>query len=191
MFMTASNLTVVTPLAALPEAAPAADPATAWPGQAAIIPAAMVAPAAPAVVDDPVPGEVSGVIELFATQLAKVAFPEIDAASLRRAADELRVEARAVARAREALDAALASFAARRVALGEIAARAIAYARIYSQAHPDRTALATAIAALSETRPVAVAAAAGAATGKRRGRPPRHSAELFDAPAEPPAAEPT
>lgn len=187
MFMTASNLTVVTPLAASPEAAPAADPASARPGQAAIVPAAMVAPAA---ADDPVPGEVSGVIELFATQLAKVAFPEIDAGSLRRAADELRAEARAVARAREALDAALASFAARRVALGEIAARAIAYARIYSQAHPDRTALATAIAALSETRPVVIAAATGA-TGKRRGRPPRRSAELFDTPAEPPAAEPT
>ncbi|HEX8113701.1 MAG TPA: hypothetical protein VF516_38480, partial [Kofleriaceae bacterium] len=94
--MTASNLTVVTPLAASPEAK-AADPATAWPGQAAIVPAAMVAPA---VADDPVPSEVSGAIELFATQLSKVSFPEVDAASLRRAADELRAEARAVARAR-------------------------------------------------------------------------------------------
>lgn len=189
--MTASKLTALTPRAASQEAEPA-DP-SAWPGQAAIVPAAMVAPVAPATADDPVPGDVSGVIELFATQLAKVAFPEIDAASLRRAADELRTEARAVARARETLDAALASFAARRVALGEIAGRAIAYARIYSQAHPDRTALATAIAALSETKPVAVAAAAGAATGKRRGRPPRRSAELFersDAPAESPGVEP-
>src|SRR5215468_6205039 len=174
MFMTASNLTVLTPRAASPEA-DLADSA-ARPGQGAIVPAAM----APASADDPVPGDVGGVIELFTTQLAKVAFPEIDAATLRRAADELRAEAQAVARARGALDAALTSFAARRVALGEIAARAIAYARIYSQAHPDRTALATAIAALSETRPVTVAAAAGAATGKRRGRPPRHSAELFE-----------
>lgn len=192
--MKASNLTALTPRAASQEAE-LADP-SAWPGQAAIVPAAMVASAS---ADDPVPGDVSGVIELFSTQLAKVAFPEVDAASLRRAADELRTEARAVARAREALDAALASFAARRVALGEIAARAIAYARIYSQAHPDRTALATAIAALSETKPVAVAAAAGAVTGKRRGRPPRRSPELFErsetageiyAPGEPPAVEP-
>lgn len=137
--------------------------------------------------DDPVPAEVSGVIELFTTQLAKVAFPEIDAGSLRRQADELRAEAKAVVRAREALDATLASFATRQVALGETAARAIAYARIYSQAHPDRAALATAIAALSETKPVAVASAA--ATGKRRGRPPKHSAELFDAPAAPPPPE--
>jgi hypothetical protein len=193
MFMTVSNLTALSPRAASKEAQ-SADPA-AWPGQAAIAPAATVAPLAPASADDPVPDDVSGVIELFSTQLAKVAFPDIDAGSLRRAADELRTEARAVARAREALDAALTSFAARRVALGEVAARAIAYARIYSQAHPDRTALATAIAALSETKPAAIAATAGAATGKRRGRPPRRSAELFersesDAPGEPPAVEP-
>jgi len=162
------------------------DAAGGWPGQAALVPMAMVAPAA---AEDPVPSEVSGVIELYATQLAKVAFPEIDAGSLRRQADELRAEARSVARAREALDAALASFAARRVALGETAARAVAYARIYSQAHPDRAALATAIAALSETKPVAVAAATGTATGKRRGRPPRRSAELFDTSDEPSPAE--
>ena len=142
--------------------------------------------------DDPVPGEVRGVIELFATELAKVAFPEIDAGSLRRQADELRAEARAVAKAREALDAALASLAARRSALGDVAGRAIAYARIYSQAHPDRTALATAIAALSA--PVPAVAAAGTATGRRRGRPPRRSAELFDpapaaAPDEPAAGD--
>jgi hypothetical protein len=163
MFMTASNLTVVTPSAASPEAKVGAT-----------------APAISVVAEDPVPGEVSGVIELYATQLAKVSFPEIDAGSLRRAADELRVEARAVARAR---------FAVRRAALGETAARAIAYARIYSEAHPDRAALATAIAALSETKPVAVAAASGTATGKRRGRPPRRGAELFDAAAEPPAGD--
>ena len=190
--MKTSNSTALSPRAASPEAEPADPPAA--PGQAAIVPAAMVASLAPASADDPVPGDVSGVIELFSTQLAKVAFPEIDAATLRRAADELRAEAQVVARARGALDAALSSFAARRVALGEIAARAIAYARIYSQAYPDRTALATAIAALSETKPVAVAAAAGAGTGKRRGRPPRRSAELFerstDAPGEAPPVEP-
>ena len=173
--MTASNLTVLTPRADSQE----------------VEPAAMVPPLASATADDPVPGDVSGVIELFSTQLAKVAFPEIDAGSLRRQADELRAEAKLVTRAREALDAALAGYARRRAALGETAARAIAYARIYSQAHPDRTALATAIAALSETQPVAVAAVAGAATGKRRGRPPRRSAELFErSETDEPAVEP-
>lgn len=176
--MPASNLTSVSSFASTNAEA------AGWPVQSALLPGTLIAPAAE---DDPVPPEVAGVIELYATQLAKVAFPEIDAATLRKQADEVRAEARSVALAREALDAALASFAARRVALGETAARAVAYARIYSQAHPDRAALAAAIAALSETKPVAVAAASGAgsATGKRRGRPPRRSAELFDAAGDP------
>ncbi len=130
-------------------------------------------------VDDPVPSEVHAVIDLFASQLAKVAFPEIDAASLRRQAEELRTEAKAVARAREALEVAQQGFASRLSALTDTAGRAVAYARIYSEAHPDRTALATAIAALSEPRtppPPTLTA-----NGKRRGRPPRRSAELFDA----------
>jgi ABC-type transporter Mla subunit MlaD len=138
-------------------------------------------------VEDPVPSEVHAVIDLFATQLAKVAFPEIDAGSLRRQADELRTAAKAVARARDALDAALATFAARMTALTGTATRAIAYARIYSDAHPDRQALATAIEALSH--PAAPPAASLTVNGKRRGRPPRRSAELFDAGGAPAEAD--
>ncbi|HEU4731836.1 MAG TPA: hypothetical protein VFT22_28270 [Kofleriaceae bacterium] len=139
-------------------------------------------------IDDPVPAEVRAVIDLYANQLAKVSFPEIDAASLRRQADELRAEARVVARARDALEAQLASLAARKAVLAETAARAVAYARIYSEAHPDRAALASAIAALS--RPPPPAPEAGALPpGKRRGRPPRRGAELFDAPTPPPAVD--
>jgi hypothetical protein len=131
-------------------------------------------------VDDPVPAAIHAVIDLFATQLAKIAFPEIDAATLRRQADELRAEAAAVTRARAALDAALASCGARATALADTARRAVAYAQIYSAAHPERRDLATAIAALSEPAPVT---ADVAVQGKRRGRPPRRSAELFDVPA--------
>lgn len=131
-------------------------------------------------VEDAVPASVQAVIELFASQLAKVSFPDIDASTLKRQADELRSEARAVARAREQLDALLASFAARTSALTDTASRAVAYARIYSEAHPERSALTTALAALSS--PAAAAAAPGlTANGKRRGRPPKRSAELFDA----------
>jgi len=130
-------------------------------------------------VEDPVPPAIHAVIELFATQLAKVAFPEVDAGSLRRQADDVRNEAKVVARAREALDAALAGLATRMATLDATAARAVAYARIYSEAHPDRAALATALAALSDPAPPIVTGVT--ATGKRRGRPPRRSAELFDA----------
>src|SRR5207249_1427154 len=92
--MPVSNLTSMSSFASADADAEAAG----WPVQSALLPTAMVAPAA---AEDPVPPEVAGVIELYATQLAKVAFPEIDAASLRRQADELRVEARSVAKARE------------------------------------------------------------------------------------------
>jgi len=140
-----------------------------------------VGPVTSAAVEDPVPAEVHSVIELFASQLAKVSFPDIDAGALRRQADELRGEAKAVARAREALDTALASYAKRLAGLGETATRALAYARIYSEAHPERHDLAAAITAQSEPAPAA-AASGLTASGKRRGRPPRRSAELFEAP---------
>jgi len=146
-------------------------------------------PVASPSIEDPVPAEVHAVIELFANQLAKVSFPDIDAGALRRQADELRTEAKAVARAREALDAALAMLDTRRATLTETAKRAVAYARIYSEAHPDRHALAAAIAELSGPRPAA--AASLTASGKRRGRPPKRGAELFDAAAStPPPDEP-
>ena len=126
--------------------------------------------------DDPVPGEHRAVLELFSNQLAKVAFPDVDAALLRRQADEVRAEALAVARAREALEAAQTRLADWTAVLGDTAARGLAYARIYADAHPDRHGLATAIAALAESRPKAPVAIP---TVKRRGRPPRQSAELF------------
>jgi hypothetical protein len=128
-----------------------------------------------------VPGAVQAVIDLFAHQLAKVAFPDIDAASLRRQAEELRGEAKAVARAREQLETASAGFATKLASLSETCARGVAYARIYSEAHPDRAALAGALAALGQAVPATPAPPSLTASGKRRGRPPKRSAELFDA----------
>jgi hypothetical protein len=147
-------------------------------------PTISVVPSEPEViVDDPVRAEHRAVIELFANQLAKVTFPDVDAALLRRQADEVRAEAIAVARAREALDAAQQKLVERTAMLGDTVARGLAYARIYADAHPDRHGLASAIAALAA--PAVTPAAA--APVKRRGRPPRQSAELFAtaAPEEP------
>ncbi len=145
---------------------------------------------APPEAEDLVPADLRAAIELFATQLANVAFPDVDAASLRRAADEVRAEASKIAALRAQLDAALAQSAARVTALSATVARGLAYARIYSDAHPEHTALSAALAALTP----ALAAPTPAGTGKRRGRPPRRSAELFDevapAPAPPPHAAP-
>lgn len=141
-----------------------------------------VVPSAEPAADDPVPAEVLAVIDLFATQLAKVAFPDLDAATLRRQAEDLRGEAKSVAAARAALEAALATLADKRAALSAAATRALAYARIYSDAHPDRAGLASALAALDRPEPVTPAP-------KRRGRPPKRSAELFDVPPDGAAPE--
>jgi ABC-type transporter Mla subunit MlaD len=137
---------------------------------------------------DPVPTEVRAIIDLFTTQLAKVTFPDVDAASLRKQADELRAEAKNVERAREALAAAVATADARLAALKQTAARAVAYARVYSDAHVERQPLAAALAELARPADGDAATTIGK-TGKRRGRPPRatadHSAELFDAASAP------
>lgn len=117
-------------------------------------------------------------IDLFANQLANVTFPDVDAGALRRQAEELRSQAVEVARVRESLDAALASFVTRLATLTETSTRAVAYARIYSVAHPDLHALATAIAALS---PVQEPAGGALPSSKRRSRPPRRSADPHDA----------
>jgi hypothetical protein len=134
-------------------------------------------PAAASSIEDPVPPAVHAVIALFANQLANVAFPDLDAAVLLRQADELRSEAQIAVRARESLDAALAAFVTRLAMLTETARRAVAYARIYSEAHPDQRGLATAIAALDE--PALGSAPCDAAPGKRRSRAPRRGPERF------------
>ncbi|CAN5647886.1 hypothetical protein BH11MYX1_BH11MYX1_57470 [soil metagenome] len=132
--------------------------------------------------EDPVPAEARSAIELFASQLAKVSFPDADEVSLRRDVEGLCAEAKLVTRAREALEAAVASLEMRRRALKSSAARAIAYAKIYSEAHPDRVALASALAELANSP-------APSPPAKRRGRPPRRSADLFDTTTLPPPIE--
>src|SRR4051812_42921753 len=120
-------------------------------------PSISIVPTEPKVtVDDPVRAEHRAVIELFTNQLGKVAFPDVDAALLRRQADELRAEGVAVARARDALEAAQQKLADRAAILGDTVARGLAYARIYADAHPDRHALAAAIAALAAPPPPAM-----------------------------------
>ena len=140
--------------------------------------AAELDPAAASPIEDPVPAEVHAVIALFANQLANVAFPDVDASVLLRQAEELRMEAKVAAHARESLDAALAAFVTRLAQLTETARRAVAYAKIYSEANPDQPGLATAIATLSE--PARSADACLTAPGKRRSRSPRRSADRFE-----------
>jgi len=122
----------------------------------------------PAPTTDPVPGELRAVLELFATDLRDVAFPGVDAAVLRRHADEVRGRARDVDRARAVLEAALAALDERTRALEAVAGRGLAYARIFAA---DQPALAERLASLGATPP-APAREAPAPTAPRRGRRP-------------------
>lgn len=132
--------------------------------------------------DDPVPAEARAVIELFATHLAKVQFPDVDAAALRKLADAVRAETAVVERAREALAIATAARDARVETLAAACARGVAYAKVFSDAQPDRQPIADALAALE----VLDTSQAPRTPAKRRGRPPKlapvATSELFDAP---------
>jgi hypothetical protein len=120
-------------------------------------------------IDDVVPSELRAVVDLFQRDLATVTFPDVDAAALQREIDAVRTRTAELERAREALAVAEAALSQRTAALAQLAARGLAYARIYAEADPDREPLARKIAAL--TAPVA--AAPTDAPPRRRGRPPK------------------
>jgi hypothetical protein len=105
-------------------------------------------PSEPPAPDDPVPEELRAVLALFAGALGELSFPDVDAAVLDRAADEVRASAHAVERARGALDAAQRALDERTAALAALAGRGLAYARIYADAHPELSGLADALGAL-------------------------------------------
>ncbi len=146
--------------------------------QPASSPLSLVESPVPVASSAPVPASVQAVLDLFTTHLAAVTFPDVDAATLRARADELRAAASSVASAREALARALTETEARGAALADAAARAVAYARIYAAAHPDRQPI---LAALARLAPPS-ASPSPAAEPRRRGRPRkiREGAELFE-----------
>ncbi|HEY4179731.1 MAG TPA: hypothetical protein VGM90_22975 [Kofleriaceae bacterium] len=124
------------------------------------------------------PADVRAVIDLFTQYLAKVTFPDLDTASLRRQADELRAEEKNVQRARDALANAIATSDARLATLTAAAQRAVAYAQIYADGHVDRQPIAEALSDLARVD----AMSSPTSPPKRRGRPPKQrGAELFDA----------
>lgn len=81
----------------------------------------------------PIPPAVQALLELFATELADVKFPLVDAELLSRSTDEVRAAADQVSRAEAALGAARALLAERQEALLVRAQRALAYARVFAE----------------------------------------------------------
>lgn len=131
--------------------------------------------------EDIVPPELAAVIDLFARELAGVSFPDVGSAELERLAEAVREQGGALDAARLALAAAEELLAERTAALAAASARGLAYARIYAEAHPERSDLGAALTRLARPAPTREVE-----PKKRRGRPPKVRGEdLF---AEPSAA---
>lgn len=139
--------------------------------------------------NDSISPALRALLELFATDLADVKFPEVDTAVLGEAAAHVREKAEAVARAQAALDAARQALNESQESLLQKGQRALAYAKVFAE---DDAELGGKLEAIHLPRPVRKAGPSavepmGATAGnddnapRRRGRPPklRPVASLF------------
>ena len=145
--------------------------------------------------DSPIPLPLQGLLDLFASDLKAVKFPDVDLAVLEEAAETVRERALVVARAEAALETARAVLGESQEALLAKGQRALAYARVYAEERGDLAARLDALALprlprksgkpepQSEEMPLAESAP------RRRGRPPKAkaSAPLFSEDAAPAA----
>ncbi|GMU07554.1 hypothetical protein [Corallococcus caeni] len=139
--------------------------------------------------NDSISPALRALLELFATDLADVKFPDVDTAVLGESAAHVREKAEAVARAQAALDAARQALNESQESLLQKGQRALAYAKVFAE---DDAELGAKLEAIHLPRPVRKAGGAqvepvNAAPGnddnapRRRGRPPklRPVANLF------------
>jgi ElaB/YqjD/DUF883 family membrane-anchored ribosome-binding protein len=136
--------------------------------------------------DSPIAPPLQQLLELFASELKAVKFPDMDAGVLEAAAAKVRERADAVARAEAALEAARAALGETQDVLLAKGQRALAYARVFAEEDPD---LSSRLEALSLPRPpkkgprleTQAEVASPESAPRRRGRPPkaRTNAPLF------------
>lgn len=131
------------------------------------------------------------VLELYATALAEVRFPDIDLTVLERCADELRESQEEVERLDTELRAAQERLHERSSLMLAKADRALAYARVYAEDDPTLSARVSAI--LGQTTSPAANEDASAPTARKRGKQRKATstssssesqAELAELPAE-------
>lgn len=128
----------------------------------------------------PIPDSVRSVCELFSHELAKVQFPDVDATSLKTAADRVSEQEAAVARAEALLYAAREQLQDSQDALLAKAQRALSYAQVFAEENEELSARLAQISLPRTQRRARVEAAASVAdpsAPKRRGRPPKARAE--------------
>jgi hypothetical protein len=143
--------------------------------------------------DDSIPPFIKTVLDLFASDLAEVKFPDVDQKSLAEAALEAQAQAEEAAGAEEALRSAMAALAAKQEELQQKAQRALAYAAVYAQGNPElhaKVEAAARAAGFSKPRPAQKeratppASADPQAAPRRRGRPPKAKPEPIEAEGE-------
>lgn len=124
---------------------------------------------------DGLPEESRAVVELYSGALASISFPDVDAAVLRRQAEAVAAERRAVEVARAALEAASQGLQRRVEEMKSLASRGLAYARIYAAAHPEHTELAAGLSSIDSRERSGKSAPKrdDGSQAARRGRPPK------------------
>jgi hypothetical protein len=114
------------------------------------------------------------VLELFATDLRSVPFPDVDHTSLAAAHEAVQAALNEVAEAEAMLEAAHQALLARQEELAHKAIRGLAYAKIYAETDDvlaEKVATIAALPGLSSRSRKTTETAAQASTPKRRGRP--------------------
>lgn len=152
--------------------------------------------------NDSISPALRALLELFATDLADVRFPDVDGEVLVEAAGHVREKAEAVARAQAALEAARQGLQESQDVLLQKGQRALAYARVFAEEnaelsgklegiHLPRPVRKGAKVESTAAEPAAVATGSEENAPRRRGRPPKArpaaEASLFAGEASPEA----
>src|SRR3954471_2108110 len=87
--------------------------------------------------DHPIPSSIQTLLELFATELSGVKFPDVDKKELDAAAEAVRVRAAELERAEAAVEAARALLTESQDGLMQKSQRALSYARIFAEENPE------------------------------------------------------
>ena len=155
--------------------------------------------------NDPISPALHSLLDLFASDLKQVKFPDMDAAVLQEAAVRVRERAEALARAQAAMEAARLALHESQEALLQRGQRALAYVRVFAEENAELSARLDGISLPRAARKSARADGAPAeaqqlaandeSAPKRRGRPPKArpaaAPSLFSEGAEASAAEST
>ncbi len=121
----------------------------------------------------PIPANVAQVMTVFAEQLDKVVFPDVSSATLKELADKVHAKVEQVHKAESALRSAQEKLTASQHELTALAARALAYARIYAE---DKPALAQQLAEISLRVPKTAKKTSSKPAGSKAAKPSKDKA---------------